>query len=181
MNESSDKGEVEQRHLRWTSKQGHILTGGGTAETFYTPERGFSFESSELPHHYLIRKKSHETFKEWISSKSACSLVAGAWNRALFVGGWQNSTDAEERVYNVQTHNLFVDLRIPRSREVLLDCEKLSSLEDLNAKELRIYARQHIFAGFTVFQKAGKKPVCTRHHCIDWNFVGFPRSRPNKW
>jgi hypothetical protein len=23
--------------------------------------------------------------------------------------------------------------------------------------------------------------VCTRHHCIDWNYVGTPRPRPNKW
>jgi hypothetical protein len=23
--------------------------------------------------------------------------------------------------------------------------------------------------------------VCTRHHCIDWNFVGAARPRPNKW
>eukprot|EP00573_Skeletonema_grethae_P010646 CAMPEP_0201704732 /NCGR_PEP_ID=MMETSP0578-20130828/43750_1 /ASSEMBLY_ACC=CAM_ASM_000663 /TAXON_ID=267565 /ORGANISM="Skeletonema grethea, Strain CCMP 1804" /LENGTH=235 /DNA_ID=CAMNT_0048192825 /DNA_START=72 /DNA_END=775 /DNA_ORIENTATION=- len=25
-------------------------------------------------------------------------------------------------------------------------------------------------------------PLCTRHHCIDWNYVsGKPRPRPNKW
>lgn len=24
-------------------------------------------------------------------------------------------------------------------------------------------------------------PVCTRFHCIDWNFVGVPRPLPNKW
>ncbi len=24
-------------------------------------------------------------------------------------------------------------------------------------------------------------PVCTRHHCIDWNFTGKLRPRPNKW
>ena len=25
-------------------------------------------------------------------------------------------------------------------------------------------------------------PYCaTRHHCMDWNYVGIPRSRPNKW
>ena len=23
--------------------------------------------------------------------------------------------------------------------------------------------------------------MCVRHHAIDWNFVGKPRSRPNKW
>lgn len=23
--------------------------------------------------------------------------------------------------------------------------------------------------------------MATRHHCIDWNYVGEPRPRPNKW
>lgn len=23
--------------------------------------------------------------------------------------------------------------------------------------------------------------VATRHHAIDWNYVGKPRPRPNKW
>jgi hypothetical protein len=173
--------ELETQHLAWTSKQGNILTGGGKAEEFYTPERGFKYEQTELPHHHLMREETHEVFQNWLSSKPPCSLVTGAWNRPLFVGGWYHTTDEDERVYNVQTHNLFVDLRIPRSREKLLFRGNISSLEDLEPHELRIYARQHVFAGFSVFSVESQRPLCTRHHCIDWNFVGTPRPRPNKW
>jgi hypothetical protein len=172
---------LEKQHMEWTSKQGHILSGGGMAEEFFTPERGFSFEPCELPHHHLIRKETHEVFNTWRSSKGPCSLVTGAWNRPLFVGGWLHTTDEDESVYNVQTHNLFVDIRIPRSRENILLADKFSSIQDLNPLQLKIYARQHIFAGFSVFALEGGRPLCTRHHCIDWNFVGTPRSRPNKW
>eukprot|EP00594_Rhizosolenia_setigera_P006591 CAMPEP_0178951972 /NCGR_PEP_ID=MMETSP0789-20121207/7533_1 /TAXON_ID=3005 /ORGANISM="Rhizosolenia setigera, Strain CCMP 1694" /LENGTH=262 /DNA_ID=CAMNT_0020632925 /DNA_START=384 /DNA_END=1169 /DNA_ORIENTATION=- len=62
--------------------------------------------------------------------------------------------------------------------------------------ELRMYARQHAFAGFTCMDyehrdrrryddSAGIHSidmVCTRHHVIDWNYIpGHPRNRPNKW
>ncbi|CAM9314351.1 unnamed protein product [Scytosiphon promiscuus] len=30
-------------------------------------------------------------------------------------------------------------------------------------------------------QVEGGGSVATRHHCIDWNYVGQPRPRPNKW
>lgn len=74
---------------------------------------------------------------------------------------------------------------------------ELAMLDDLG---LRMYARQHAFGGMTVVAhekyppgevgeqgrrppqlRNEQRPVCTRHHCIDWNFVGKPRSRPNKW
>jgi len=30
--------------------------------------------------------------------------------------------------------------------------------------------------------KNERGPLCTRHHCIDWNYIqGKPRPRPNKW
>ena len=61
-------------------------------------------------------------------------------------------------------------------------------------------ARQHAFGGFGRYgierlvdrtAGVGEAPgagggggstlVCTRHHAIDWNFVGWGRPRPNKW
>ena len=53
--------------------------------------------------------------------------------------------------------------------------------------QVRVLARQHAFGGFARFAKpllsdrSGSGLVCTRHHCIDWNFVGTMRTRPNKW
>jgi hypothetical protein len=55
------------------------------------------------------------------------------------------------------------------------------SLDALTPKQLRLYSRQHVFAGFSVRSTESEKPLCTRHHCIDWNFVGKTRPRPNKW
>jgi hypothetical protein len=57
----------------------------------------------------------------------------------------------------------------------------VTSIEDLTPQELRLYARQHVFAGFTVQSEENKRALGTRHHCIDWNFVGVGRPRPNKW
>ncbi|MGH7974042.1 MAG: hypothetical protein ACREBR_00850 [bacterium] len=96
-------------------------------------------------------------------------------------------------MYNLQSGNLFVDLRIPRTKPKSFARKR--HLSELTDDELRNFARQHIFAGFTLLSNAKTKcgiinsgmeelpirPVCTRHHCVDWNFVGHPRSRPNKW
>jgi len=177
---SNDLNEVHLKHIGWTKRQGYILTGGGKAEELYIPERGFSFQETELPHHYLMQRKSHSIFENWRSTAPPCSAVCGVWNRTLFVGGWDHTSDTDEIVFNIQTHNLFIDMRIPRSRSVVLG-EKFSSLQDLGANELRLYARQHIFAGFSYPSKENNRDLCTRHHCIDWNFVGSPRTRPNKW
>jgi hypothetical protein len=177
----TDLKALERRHLDWSNKQAHILTGGGKAEEYYTGERGFSFSPQELPHHYVTKKTTHNVFHEWRSSKDPCTLITGAWNRPLFTGGWKHSTSEDETVFNIQTRNLFIDMRIPKSRNQLLKSESISSLEDLSPLQLRLYARQHIFAGFSAFEHENGRPVCTRHHCIDWNFVGAPRTRPNKW
>jgi len=62
-----------------------------------------------------------------------------------------------------------------------------SSLNDLTWEQLRYYARQHIFAGYSRVvndeprRLSSFRYCCTRHHCIDWNYVGVPRNRPNKW
>lgn len=171
--------DLEKQHLGWTKKQGYVLSGGGKAESFYKAERGFPFVETDLPHHHLLKGDTHDAFKP--NLKGSKLLVAGAWNRSLFCGGWKFSSDKEERVYNVQTNNLFIDFRVPRTRAKVLGASKAQSLDELTPHELRLYARQHIFAGITLVTTEENKPVATRHHFIDWNFVGVSRSRPNKW
>lgn len=133
------------------------------------------------------------------------SPIIGVWKRPLFTGKWEHSTEDDEIVYNVQTGTLFVDLRIPRSKS-LLKWDMLGEgttrnhitagnshhnsrqiLESMSDDDLRLYARQHVFGGFSVLTMEDAKtnkglPICTRHHCIDWNYIpGKPRPRPNKW
>ena len=177
---STTTTDIEQQHLGWTKKQGYVLSGGGKAETFYTAERGFPFLEKDLPHYHLLKGDTHEAFPPNLKGSSKL-LVAGAWNRSLFCGGWKYSSDEEERVHNVQTNNLFIDFRVPKSRKQVLENSEATSLQELTAHELKLYARQHIFAGITLVMQEQKKPVATRHHFIDWNFVGAMRSRPNKW
>mmetsp|Transcript_12878 Transcript_12878/g.30406 ORF Transcript_12878/g.30406 Transcript_12878/m.30406 type:complete len:376 (+) Transcript_12878:86-1213(+) len=170
---------VEERHLEWSKKQAFILTGGGKAESLYTSKRGYPFLETELPHHHLLKGDTYSALKPDVTDSNL--IISGAWNRSLFCGGLESSSDMDEHVYNVQTNNLFIDFRVPKSRKQVLQYSKVSSLEELSSRQLRLYARQHIFAGFTVLHYEKERPVATRHHLIDWNFVGVPRSRPNKW
>ena len=160
----------ENQLLDWTSKQGRILTAEGKAELYYTSKRGYPFEETELPHHHLLQKTTQDLFWKWSSSQSSIP-ICGAWKRPLFVGEWEHSTEHDELVYNIQTNTLFIDLRIPTTKK--------SISKNMSDMDLRLYARQHAFAGFTYYDE--KRSICTRHHCIDWNFVGKPRNRPNKW
>lgn len=173
---------VRNSHLDWSSKQSRILTGGGQAEALYTAARGYPFEETELPHHHLTKGNTHAAFDEWRNQQdeAVSATLVGAWKRLLFYGGFEHATTKDERTYNLQTRNLFIDLRVPRTREAVLPSDK-TSLQDLTKEELRLYARQHVFSGYTKVVTSGKEYLCTRHHCIDWNFVGVPRSRPNKW
>ncbi|KAL7470203.1 hypothetical protein ACHAXS_010436 [Conticribra weissflogii] len=216
-----------KRHLDWTAKQGRILTDNGNALNYYCKENGFPFAKEELPHYHLERGDSQTVFRGWAREKFDevnnstpaseknfnndvdvkrlhDSPIVGAWNRPLFTGKWEHSTDADELVYNIQTGTLFVDLRIPTSKpiskweslgEVLrgstkwLDSRQI--LESMTSEDLRLYSRQHVFGGFSVLTKESstnklhlmnKLPICTRHHCIDWNYIrNKPRPRPNKW
>uniref|UniRef100_A0A7S0F6Z1 Uncharacterized protein n=1 Tax=Craspedostauros australis TaxID=1486917 RepID=A0A7S0F6Z1_9STRA len=175
-----------EEHLGWTNKQGRILTGGGMASTYFHEDRGFGFEEGELPHRLLQDGRTHAVFWSW-SNEDDDELppkvsLAGCWDRPLFAGGWEHSTNCDEHVYNVQTSNLFIDLRIPRARKALLKMDpEVASLRDLSTQQLRILSRQHVFAGYTKMQTEKGRLVCTRHHCIDWNYVGVARNRPNKW
>ena len=167
-----------QRHLDWSHKQGRILTANGRANEYYAKE---DFTEKELPHYFLRSGETHTVFRQFTQEQKD-SPICGAWSRPLFCGTWEHSTLAEETVYNVQTRSLFVDLRIPTTRSWVLP-SGATSLSSLSNEELRYYARQHVFAGFSrvTTEPDDDRPVCVRHHCIDWNYVGVPRSRPNKW
>ena len=84
-----------------------------------------------------------------------------------------------ERVFNLQTPSIFIDMRLPFPQPGMPDFKHYKSLEDMTTEELRLFARRHAFSGYSVV--SGTPPICVRHHAIDWNFVGRPRSRPNKW
>lgn len=165
--------------LDWSRKQGYILTGGGCAEKFYTAERGFPFDDSQLPHYHLMIGDTDDAFRSWRSNNQVCALIAGVWNRPLFIGGFDHSSDREEIVFNTQTLSFFVDLRIPTRRPDFSAHRSLSSLSD---SELRYFARQHCFAGYSLAENAdnSNSVVVTRHHIIDWNYCGAKRTRPNK-
>ena len=169
---------IQEKHLAWSHKQGRILTANGKALELYTEQRGFPFEKDELPHYHLAGGNTHQVFHSWLPIPS--SPICGAWKRTLFYGTWEHSTEDDEIVYNVQTNSLFIDLRIPTTRQQVLP-ENCTSLASLTDKELRLYARQHVFGGFSKITKERNREVCTRHHCVDWNYVGTPRPRPNKW
>ena len=185
------RNEMTQQtiHLDWTNKQGRILTCEGKANEYYRSERGFPFQPEELPHHHLMTKSTYEAFQQfWNAKPSSSMIVCGAWKRPLFMGAWEHSTSNDEDVFNIQTNSLFIDLRIPKTKPVQhfdtigKRCKTNTEfLETLSELELRLYSRQHVFSGYTVSSIEKGRPVGTRHHCIDWNFVGVPRSRPNKW
>ncbi|KAA8498497.1 hypothetical protein FVE85_6082 [Porphyridium purpureum] len=180
----------ERRRLAWSATQAHILTGGGRLSRYYTRER---FRVDELPHYYLLRDGAiHDVISAWLhdeqrmkkTSVQTKHVLNGAWRRTEFRGGDYVDTDTD--VFNVQAGHLFVDLRFPADRASFGTHAK--RLEDLSARELRILARQHCFAGYGIFTRqdtSGRKEamnVCTRHHAIDWNYhPQFPRQLPNKW
>ncbi|KAL3776352.1 hypothetical protein HJC23_010620 [Cyclotella cryptica] len=154
----------------------------------------------ELPHYHLERGDSNSIFRNWskefLQKRTKCPIV-GAWKRPLFAGKWEHSTEEDEEVFNIQTSTLFIDLRIPRSKPVCkwenMETQSIDNgtgnyrqiLQSFSDHDLRLYARQHVFGGISVLsaEHTGKSlPLCTRHHCIDWNYVtGKPRPRPNKW
>lgn len=190
-------------HLDWSSKQGRILTFAGRAEEFYKADM---FAEEELPHYELDHGTAQRSFLHWqeeaargkaLSARGAG--IVGCWSRPLFLGrgGFENTTDATEEVFNMQAPGLFIDLRIPVQRAQLVDPSRTAAgPADLSDSEIRYLARQHVFGGFSriiVEGVAGASTkatadaaddaqcVCVRHHFIDWNYIGHPRTRPNKW
>lgn len=195
-NDSTDLIQLEKTHMDWSDKQRRILTANGQAEHFYCAERGFPFQPNELPHHYILEPTNDDAVLLEKECKQQQRLpIVGAWKRTLFYGGTECTTQHDEVTFNLQTHSLFIDLRLPTSKTKLFSChynnnDSIHSLEDLQTPtQLQWYARQHVFAGWT---RRNPPPTtttntttlntnCTRFHLIDWNFVGTPRSRPNRW
>lgn len=169
-------------HARTRTQTGNILTGGGRLEALYTAP-DFPWTEEQLPHYHKLRGDTHEVFAQWKKEGKTSNLVAGAWSRPLFVGGWQHTGDHTETVFNVQTPSLFIDLRIPFLPGI--DLASKGSLDKLSDDELKMLARRHCFSGYSLLNagpySVSNAPVCTRHHCIDWNFTGKLRPRPNKW
>lgn len=69
---------------------------------------------------------------------------------------------------NLQTPSIFIDMRIPYKTGL----PHVTSLSDMNLGQLQLFARRHAFAGYTKVDLIDGIPVATRHHAIDWNFVG---------
>ncbi|CAM9472142.1 unnamed protein product [Ectocarpus sp. 4 AP-2014] len=109
-----------------------------------------------------------------------------------------------ETTFNLQTPSVFIDIRVPKAAAALLGHHR--SYHTMTDFELRLFARRHAFAGYTRVEpvaspsvdaaslrtgggeEQGAKQhgclegsVATRHHCVDWNYVGEARPRPNKW
>ena len=173
--------------LNWSSNQGEILTGEGLLNK--VTKEGRDYAINDLPHYYLVNRKTKKVFKEWLQSNRRSFEIVGAWGRPLFSGGYKESTLNDTEAFNLQTPSFFIDMRFPLSRPT--DKLKASkSLEGCSEDDLRYLARQHCFAGFSLpsipsssSTVSGPCPThFTRHHIIDWNFhPSFPRPRPNKW
>jgi hypothetical protein len=112
-------------------------------------------------------------FAKWRHDKRSNPIVAGCWSRPLFVGEFKHTDASTERVFNVQTGSIFLDLRLPLSTEGDI-FKGHTSLSTLSLDQLRLFARRHAFAGYSLVTGGGKDdvsdpPVATRHHAIDWN------------
>jgi len=156
----------KKRILDWSAKQARILSGNGVAEIVFN-----EFQKEELPHHYL---ENDGWFLHAVDQQQKCKppkFTLGAFERPLFYGGWEWTTD--DRCLNVQTSSVFVDIRKPADFDQILFNEKDEKIY------LRLLARQHAFAGFTAWTA---DHVATRHHLVDWNWLGKSgRKVPNKW
>ncbi|GAX20329.1 hypothetical protein FisN_9Hh038 [Fistulifera solaris] len=176
---------MNETWLDWSDQQRRILTANGKAEYYYCAARGFPFHKQELPHTFFGKHSSDEFQKLLAKLRQQSCPIIGVWNRPLFVGEWEHSTD--DLVYNIQTNAWFIDLRIPLWR---LGAVFASSYQDLTGTELRLLARQHVFGGLTVChtdkEHAPSFPhgfcgYATRYHTMDWNYLGNRRNRPNRW
>ena len=139
--------QTERPRTHTHTKTGNILTGGGRLEALYkAPD--FPWTEEQLPHYHKLRGDTHEVFAQWKKEGKTSNLVAGAWSRPLFVGGWQHTGDHTETVFNVQTPSLFIDLRIPYLPGI--DLASKSSLDKLSDDELKLLARRHCFSGYSL-------------------------------
>uniref|UniRef100_A0A7S0ZB89 Uncharacterized protein n=1 Tax=Timspurckia oligopyrenoides TaxID=708627 RepID=A0A7S0ZB89_9RHOD len=177
-------GKDEKELMYWAATQQHILTGGGLLTSC-----AWKFNERELPHYYLGKSISHRMFNEWNSKlrdSDSQKILIGAWERTLFKGGQFISNTNDTQVFNLQTSLLFIDMRFPNYRFLnSTEIKNVRCLDDLTNHQLRLLARQHCFSGVSLIQNSNstlKTGICTRHHCIDWNYhPQYPRNRPNQW
>jgi len=206
--EAESGPEQFSRALSWSALQAHILTGGGRAEDYYTAARGFPYSEDQLPHHFMALGSTHEVFSRWRWATQGMPdggggalpphWLTGAWYRPIFRGGGKETTDATEACVNLVTPSIFVDIRIPTIRDRMLHraAQGSNSSQDgerdpqTEALQMRLLARQHAFGGYGRFScdtaryegsTSDTQVHCTRHHAIDWNYLGKGRPRPNRW
>jgi hypothetical protein len=167
--------------LAWSDVQGSILTGGGELAKRTTV--GVDFEESELPHYLLAHRKTWKQFAKWLEENRRSFEIVGAWSRPIFAGGWNESSSYDTEAFNLQTPSIFIDMRIPVHRPTSL-FQRRGALSHCSNHELRLLARQHCFAGYSlpVYDNGNAPTSFVRHHIIDWNYhPSFPRNRPNRW
>ena len=175
--------------LDWSSKQGRILTSENEALAFYSAKQGYPFQEDELPHYCKVNSTTHSTFSGWRDGDQKSSALVGAWSRPLFASHFGHSSSETETCYNLQSPTLFIDLRLPTGRRRHFNAVRPASFSAMSEQDLRVFARVHVFAGYTKpnhpavtpATKANSLDLLTRHHCIDWNYIGLMRPRPNKW
>jgi hypothetical protein len=167
--------------LGWSDKQGAILTGGGELAKRSTP--GVDFVESDLPHYLLAAKRTRKQFSQWLQENRRSFEIVGCWSRPIFAGGWNESSLNDTEAFNLQTPSMFIDMRIPLQRPTA-HLKMRGTLSNCTDEELRILARQHCFAGYSlpIPDPQGGPVHFVRHHVIDWNYhPSFPRNRPNRW
>ena len=138
------------------------------------------------PHVHMLAGNTHEVYwrlREQIGSdERGAAMIAGAYSRPLMM---QNAnffvqTESELNVVDLQTHSLFVDIRIPTDRLRT----GAGSLAEMTPQALQDLARCHCFAGYSVvnYDIAGYEglPVCNRLHCIDWAPIDGDKNN-NQW
>jgi len=157
--------------LSWSDIQYDILSGGNSSNDTQT------INKEDLPHFYKRQKASQQVFSEWIKNEKRSDLITGAWSRAFFIGGWNESGNWDTYAYNLQTPSLFFDLRIPIARP---DFSSSSGFESLSLDELRVMSRQQCTGGYSLIN--GNPPIITRHFTVDWDYhPSFSHQQPNRW
>lgn len=113
--------------------------------------------------------------------------IAGAYTRPLMMrnGSFFVETEQDVNVVDIQTHSMFVDIRIRTDRDAQLACSPpASSLSDYTLEQLAVLSHNQCFAGISVidYDIVGYKgqPVCNRLHCYDWAPTSAVRGN-NQW
>jgi len=168
--------------LGWSDNQGSILTGGG--ELAKRTSVGVDYAPEDLPHYLLSSRTTRKQFALWLTENRRDFGIVGAWSRPIFAGGWKESSSGDTEAFNLQTPSFFIDMRIPTHRPTDI-FKTRGSISQCSDYELRLLARQHCFAGYSLpvqdVQQGGPMSF-VRHHIIDWNYhPSFPRARPNRW